>query len=176
MEFEKVIDACQPAREFDAEKLTDAQIEGIVKAGQAAPIVESLQELFHISAIRSERAEKYLKEADKLTRVMQEELKNGGPVYFVISVKETGQSKEAVFLYAGMIMAHMQLQATNTLLGFNFSSEQKNVQLLGTEAHKKFLGMPTNYHPIQILKVGYTPEAINLRKPLLSEVFTRIIS
>lgn len=176
MEFDKVINACQPAKIFDEENLTDAQIEGIIKAGQAAPIAKDLQESFHIAAIRSERAEKYLREKDNLTKLMQDELKNGGPAYFIISVKEAEQSKESMFLYAGMIMAHMQLQATNTLLGFNFSSEQENVHLLGTDEHKEFLDIPTNYNPIQILKVGYTPEEINQREPYLSEVFTRIIS
>ncbi|MDE1547702.1 nitroreductase family protein [Jeotgalibaca caeni] len=177
MDFMKVLHACQPCTEFREERLTNAQVESIVVAGQSAPVVEELQESFHISAIRSEYAQEYLEiPITDLPEKTRDEIKTGGPVYFIISVKDNQQSPESMFLYAGMIMAHMQMQATSILLGYNFLSEQKTVKLLEAPEQKRRLGIPQDFTPIQILKVGYTEEPVENRTPILSEVFTRIIS
>lgn len=177
MDFLKVMNACQPTKLFNEEPLTNAQIESIIQAGQSAPISADLEESFLISAIRSDRARDYFQgRENELPTQTREEIQNGGPVYFIISVKDREQSKESMYLFAGMIMAHMQLQATNVLLGYNFSSEQPNVKILEKPELKNRLGIPQDYTPIQILKVGYTSESVEHRKPHLSEVFTRIIS
>ena len=177
MEFVKALSLCQPAKTFIEERLTTAQVEQIITAGLAAPVRLELEESFHISAIRSERVLDHFEgEISDFSLQTQEEIKSGGPVYFVISVKDHQHSKESLYLYAGMIMANMQLQATNDFLGYNFTSEQPNLKMLHAPYAKKRLGIPEDFSPIQILKVGYTSEEVERRKPHMSEVFTRIIS
>ncbi|AZP04627.1 nitroreductase family protein [Jeotgalibaca ciconiae] len=177
MEFEKVLIQNHPCERFMDVKLTNAQIESVVKAGQSAPILDDLRENFHIAVIRSERALHLLRDSKKeIPEDLVEEMTAGGPVYFIVSVKDHKLAKESIYLYAGIIMGNMQLQATSIFLGYNFASEQKKVELIDTLELKEKLGIPAEFEPVQILKVGYTEEDIKNRKISHGEVFTKIIS
>ncbi|APZ49395.1 hypothetical protein BW721_06715 [Jeotgalibaca sp. PTS2502] len=98
----------------------------------------------------------------------------GGPVYFIISVKESDLSEESAHLYAGIVMGNMQLQATNSFLGYRFASEQKKVTLID-QVLKERLEIPQDFKPVQVLKVGYVEEDIKKRKVSHGEVLTNII-
>lgn len=175
MEFEKVIAQNHTSEHFKGIHLTRAQIESIVKAGQSAPIVDELRDQFHISVISSERALEYLTESGKnIPAHLIEEVSLGGPVYFIISVKESDLSEESVYLYAGIVMGNMQLQATNNFLGYRFASEQKKVALID-QILKERLEIPQDFKPVQFLKVGYVEEDIKKRKVSHGQVLTNII-
>lgn len=175
MDFSKVLHLSQPVEDFQQIRLTRAQVEMMVEAGQCAPIAQEFKNAFHISVIRSERvmADEDLKK--KMPSYALQEIQTGGPVFFIISVKNGQLKNELTYLYTGMIMANMQLQATAELLGYAFSSKPEKVNLFHTPEWKNKLSIPREFTPIQILKVGYSVEAVNERTPFLSEVLSRIV-
>ena len=168
MNFSKTIQLSQQANGFQQIQLTRAQIEQLKNAGKSALLEEKIRNLFHISTIRSERV--LAEDTGKIEDVSEDterELQAGGPVFFVLSVKEGQLSEKSAYLYAGMMMAHMQLQATDIQLGYTFHSEQEKVNILSKNEWKSRLHIPRDFSPIQILKIGYPTVPINEREPYL---------
>ncbi|UJF15465.1 hypothetical protein LZ578_10920 [Jeotgalibaca sp. MA1X17-3] len=177
MNFSKVIQLSQSAKGYQQIKLTNAQIEEIEKSGRRAIPEKIIGDFFHISMIRSEEVlmEKDSEELTDISEDTSRELRAGGPVFFVISVKDGELSTELISFYTGMIMATMQLQITDLLLGYSFSAPQEKLRLLNMPEWKNRLDVPRDYSVVQILKVGYPDEPVNKRVPYLGSLLSRIL-
>lgn len=177
MNFSKVIQLSQSAKGYQQIELTNAQIEEIETSGRRAIPEKIISDLFHISMIRSEEVLKE-KDSEELVNISEDtsrELSAGGPVFFVISVKDGELSAELTSFYTGMMMGTMQLQATDLLLGYSFSAPQEKIHILNRSEWKNRLGIPRDHSAVQLLKVGYPNEPVNERIPYLGSLLSRVL-
>ncbi|MGP6140471.1 hypothetical protein [Jeotgalibaca sp. A127] len=145
MDFTKIVALNRPTENLVTVELTDAQIEAIIVAGLAAPIPEELYNKFHITFYSEEENKK-------------------GPVNIVVSLKDGEELESSKYLFAGMIMAQMQLATTNLLLGYQFITDEAGFINLSTPDKKQEIGIPDNYTPIQQLRVGYPEHKVDTRE------------
>lgn len=177
MNYSNVIQLSQIAKKYKHIKLTRAQIEEIEMSGRRAIPEKAVGDLFSISMIRSEDVlmEKGSEELIDISEDTSRELSGGGPVFFVISVKEGSLTTELTSFYTGMIMATMQLQITDLLLGYSYSAPQEKIRLLNMPEWKNRLDIPRDFLAVQILKVGYPNEPVSQRVPYLGSLLSRTL-
>lgn len=177
MNFTKVIKLSQPENDFQQIELTRAQIEEIEQAGQHALLSQEIRDLFHISVIRSEKGLMENESAQVRDRAedTKRELQAGGPIFFVISVKEHALPTESIYLYTGMMMAAIQLQATDLLLGYSFSAQPEKIKHLNSPDWENRLGIPHGFSAVQIVKIGYPEKAVDKRVPYLGNLLSRVL-
>lgn len=145
MDFTKIIALNRPTKELLEIELTDAQIEAIIVAGLAAPIPVDLFDIFHITF--------YCEASNKK-----------GPVNIVVSLKGGEEADGNMHLFAGMIMAQMQLATTNLLLAYQFITDEEEFKNISSPESKQKIGIPENYTPIQQLRVGYPSGKVDARE------------
>lgn len=145
MDFTKVAALNRPTEKLVAIELTDAQIEAIIVAGLTAPIPKKLHDKFHITFYSE-----------------QEDAK--GPINIVVSLKDGEAAESSNYLFAGMIMCQMQLATTNSLLAYQYITEDEGFARISSPEAKKEIGIPANYTPIQQLRVGYPENHVDARE------------
>lgn len=145
MDFTKVAALNRPTEKLVAVEMTDAQIEAIIVAGLAAPIPEHLYDKFHITFYCEKENFK-------------------GPINIVVSLKDGLESESSKYLFAGMIMAQMQLATTNSLLGYQYSDDEGELERISAPEVKAEIGIPSHYTPIQQLRVGYPENRVDTRE------------
>ena len=145
MDFTKVAALNRPTEKLVAIELTEAQIEAIIVAGLAAPIPEKLYDKFHITF--------YSEQGDAR-----------GPINIVVSLKDGETDESSKYLFAGMIMCQMQLATTNSLLAYQYITDEEGFARISSPEAKKEIGIPENYTPIQQLRVGYPENRVDSRE------------
>jgi len=151
MELEKVFTSRASVRSYTGEKVTENQINALLKAANAAPVGRGKYDTIHLSVITNEEL---LKEIDANGAAFfgnpDMHPLYGAPLLIVVSSSEEGNVASA---NVGMIVHNMALEAVNLGLG-QVCIYGATVALTQNADLVKKLNLPDGFTPLGSLAVG----------------------
>lgn len=149
MEFQNVIRNRYSCKKYDGRQITQAQLDAILAAGQAAPTAKNLQEQ-HVYVIQSPEG---LAKVDSITPC-----RYGAPTVLLVAFDKT-----SVFTYPGgeqdsgaedasIVATHMMLAACDV------GVDSCWLNFFDPQAAARAFGLPENERVLMLLDLGYAAE------------------
>lgn len=165
MEFESVLKRRKTTRNYTDQRITDSDLEKIIRAAQAAPLAAGDDRTTHLTVVRSSGLLEEIRDACSL--VSRKTGKKTDAFYgaqTVIFVSATDISDDHIeYSNAGCVIETMILQATALDLGSTYIWGCLR-KLRANESVLKKLQLPEGYQVLSALAVGYPAQELNERE------------
>lgn len=163
MEFSKVISTRYSCRSYTEEPVSDAQLQAVLAAGNAAPVGMGAYQTVYLTVIRNRGFLDAVSKAAGAFLKRDTDPLYGAPVVILVSAKP-GIPPTIEFQNTGTIIENMMLAATDLGLGSVYlmgaiAAMRNEPELVGQ------LNLPEGFVPIAAMALGHSAQPAVLRVP-----------
>jgi nitroreductase len=171
MELEKVIEKRRSVRDFAHDKkISDSDIEKILKAGEQAPVGKGQYQDVHLTVVENDDVLNEIIESSKSQgKAHTNNVFYNAPAIIIVSQRKLETFPEIGYSNAGAILQNMLLRATD--LGIDSVYVLSAISsIVGNEKVLKLLDLPADFTPTGIAVLGYNNNDSHKKFPRNIEV------